>query len=92
VTYHYAGFACNSRPCGIIALDRGYVEDAPAMVRERLVGRGGRASLQNQTLAAHQSKVSYKPQGARRPPTVARARLRAKLGARRWRFPSRECR
>jgi hypothetical protein len=54
VAYHYAGFACNSRPYGIIVLDRLYVADAQALVRERLLLAGGRlADLLNQTLVAH---------------------------------------
>jgi len=54
VAYHYAGFACNSRPYGIIVLDRQYVDDAQALVRERLLLAGARlANLLNQTLAAH---------------------------------------
>jgi hypothetical protein len=54
VAYHYAGFACNSRPYGIIVLDGAYVDDAQALVRERLLLAGARlANLLNQTLAAH---------------------------------------
>jgi S1/P1 Nuclease len=54
VAYHYAGFACNSRPYSIIVLDREYVDDAQALVRERLLLAGVRlANLLNQTLAAH---------------------------------------
>jgi S1/P1 Nuclease len=54
VVYRYAGFACNSRPNGIIVLDRPYIDEAQALVRERLLLAGGRlANLLNQTLAAH---------------------------------------
>jgi hypothetical protein len=54
VAYHYAGFACNSRPYGLIVLDRQYVADAQALVRERLLLAGARlAKLLNQTLVAH---------------------------------------
>ncbi len=54
VAYHYAGFACNSRPDGIIVLDRAYIDGAQALVRERVLLAGGRlANLLNQALAAH---------------------------------------
>jgi hypothetical protein len=54
VAYHYAGFACNTRPYGIIVLDRQYVADAQALVRERLLLAGARlADLLNRTLAVH---------------------------------------
>jgi hypothetical protein len=54
IAYHYAGFACNSRPDGIIVLDRTYVDQAQALVRERVLLAGGRlANLLNQALAAH---------------------------------------
>jgi hypothetical protein len=54
VAYHYAGFTCNSRPGGIIVLDRAYIHDAQGLVRERVLLAGGRlANLLNQALAAH---------------------------------------
>jgi hypothetical protein len=54
VAYHYGGFACNTRPYGILVLDANYVEAAQALVHERLLLAGARlANLLNQTLAAH---------------------------------------
>jgi hypothetical protein len=54
VAYHYAGFACNSRPEAIIILDREYIDAAQAVVRERLLLAGARlATLLNRALVAH---------------------------------------
>jgi len=52
VAYHYAGFACNSLPSGVVVLDAAYLDDAEVVVRERLLLAGARlANLLNQTLA-----------------------------------------
>ena len=52
VAYHYAGFACNSRPAGVVVLDAAYLDDAELVVRERLLLAGARlAALLNRTLA-----------------------------------------
>ena len=52
VAYHYAGFACNSLPSGVVVLDADYLDDAEVVVRERLLLAGARlANLLNQTLA-----------------------------------------
>jgi hypothetical protein len=54
VVYHYAGFACNTRPSGIVTLDAQYVSAGQALVRERVLLAGARlAGLLNQALAAH---------------------------------------
>jgi S1/P1 Nuclease len=54
VAYHYAGFACNNRPATIVVLDRGYVDQAQAVVRERLLLAAARlAGLLNRALAGH---------------------------------------
>ena len=54
IAYHYAGFACNRPPEGIIVLDRTYIDEAQAVVRDRVLLAGGRlANLLNQALAAH---------------------------------------
>ena len=52
VAYHYAGFACNSRPAGVVVLDAAYLDDAELVVRERLLLAGARlAALLNRALA-----------------------------------------
>ena len=52
VAYHYAGFACNSLPSGVVVLDADYLDDAEVVVRERLLLAGARlANLLNRTLA-----------------------------------------
>jgi hypothetical protein len=51
VAYRYPGFACGGAPQGIVVLDAAYVQDAAALVRERLLLAGGRlANLLNQSL------------------------------------------
>ncbi len=51
VAYRYPGFVCGSPPAGIVLLDEGYVQDAVALVRERLLLAGARlAHLLNQSL------------------------------------------
>jgi hypothetical protein len=51
VAYHYAGFACNTVPAGVLVLDTGYEQDAQIVVRERLLLAGGRlANLLNGAL------------------------------------------
>ncbi len=63
VAYHYPGFSCNSVPRASIVLDRGYLDDAELVVRERLLLAGARlATLLNSTLANAQHA------GARRLP------------------------
>src|SRR5215472_2128636 len=52
VAYHYSGFACNSVPSDIVALDGSYLEDAELVVRERLLLAGARlAAVLNTALA-----------------------------------------
>src|SRR5215472_12264558 len=52
VAYHYAGFACNSRPAAVVVLDAAYLDDAELVVRERLLLAGARlAALLNRALA-----------------------------------------
>jgi hypothetical protein len=52
VAYHYAGFACNSLPAGVVVLDAAYLDDAELVVRERLLLAGARlAALLNRALA-----------------------------------------
>jgi len=52
VAYHYPGFACNSRPAGVVVLDAAYLDDAELVVRERLLLAGARlAALLNRALA-----------------------------------------
>ena len=52
VAYHYPGFACNSRPAGVVVLDAAYLGDAELVVRERLLLAGARlAALLNRALA-----------------------------------------
>jgi hypothetical protein len=52
VAYHYPGFACNSRPSGVVVLDAAYLDDAELVVRERLLLAGARlANLLNSTLS-----------------------------------------
>jgi hypothetical protein len=56
VAYHYAGFACNSVPAGIVVLDASYQDDAELVVRERLLLAGARlAMLLNRVLVPAQS-------------------------------------
>jgi hypothetical protein len=51
VAYHYPGFACGRPPGGIVVLDQGYVREAAALARERLLLAGARlANLLNQRL------------------------------------------
>jgi hypothetical protein len=52
VAYHYPSFACASPPRQIVVLDAQYVQDAAALVRERLLLAGARlANLLNQGFA-----------------------------------------
>jgi hypothetical protein len=52
VAYHYPGFACNSRPSGLVMLDAAYLDQAGVVVRERLLLAGARlAAVFNQALA-----------------------------------------
>jgi len=52
VAYHYPGFACNTLPAGVVALDATYLEDAELVVRERLLLAGARlAKVVNEALA-----------------------------------------
>jgi len=56
VAYRYPGFACNSVPQGIVALDAAYLDDAELVVRERLLLAGARlANLLNGTLVPERS-------------------------------------
>jgi hypothetical protein len=51
VAYRYPGFVCGQPPVGIVVLDGGYVQEAAALVRERLLLAGARlANLLNQSL------------------------------------------
>ena len=51
VAYRYPGFTCGSTAAGIVVLDSEYVENAAALVRERLLLAGGRlANVLNQNL------------------------------------------
>jgi hypothetical protein len=51
VAYRYPGFVCGTAPAGIVVLDAGYVQDAAALVRERVLLAGARlAHLLNQSL------------------------------------------
>jgi hypothetical protein len=51
VAYRYPGFVCGGPPLGIVVLDAGYVQEAAALVRERLLLAGARlANLLNQSL------------------------------------------
>ena len=51
VAYRYRGFTCGAAPQGIVVLDAEYVQDATALVRERLLLAGARlANLLNQSL------------------------------------------
>ena len=51
VAYRYPGFTCGSTAAGIVVLDSAYVENAAALVRERLLLAGGRlANVLNQNL------------------------------------------
>src|SRR5215831_5785260 len=51
VAYHYPGCACNTLPTGIVVLEAAYIDDAEAVVRERLLLAGARlANLLNKTL------------------------------------------
>ena len=52
VAYHYPGFACNSRPPGMVVLDAAYLDQAELVVRERLLLAGARlATVLNEALA-----------------------------------------
>jgi hypothetical protein len=52
VAYHYPGFACNSRPSGLVMLDAAYLDEAGVVVRERLLLAGARlAAVLNKALA-----------------------------------------
>jgi hypothetical protein len=51
VAYRYPGFSCGAAPAGIVVLDAAYVQQAAALVRERLLLSGARlANLLNQAL------------------------------------------
>jgi hypothetical protein len=51
VAYRYPEFVCGAPPGGIVVLDGAYVQEATALVRERLLLAGARlAKLLNQSL------------------------------------------
>ena len=53
VAYHFRGFACDTRPFGLVVLDQEYQQQAEAIVRERVLLAGARlAAILNRILGS----------------------------------------